>query len=214
MKEVITVKEVSKSYKNQKVLDNITVSFEQGQIHGIIGRNGSGKTVLIKTICGFVHPDNGLVTVEDKVIGKDMDFPQSIGVIIEAPGFLPTLSAFKNLKYLASLKSKIGDSEIKNAISLVGLKPEEKKAVGKYSLGMKQRLGIAQAIMENPNILILDEPMNGLDKQGASEIRDLLLSFKNQGKTIIIVSHNAEDIKMLCDTVYEMDQGSLSKLQF
>lgn len=212
MEKVIIVEDVTKTYKNKKVLNNVSVSFEKGKIHGIIGRNGSGKTVLIKTICGLVRPDKGKVVVNNKVIGKDADFPENVGVIIEAPGFLPSLSAFKNLDYLASLRGVIGREEIRNAISLVGLDPDDKKHVGKYSLGMKQRLGLAQAIMENPEILVLDEPMNGLDKDGVSEMRDLLLRFKEEGKTILIVSHSAEDIQMLCDTVHEMDKGELSAI--
>ena len=209
MENIICVENVNKSYKGNQVLQNINISFETGKIHGIIGRNGSGKTVLIKTICGFVHPDTGRVLVGGKIIGKDIDFPKNIGAIIEAPGFLPNASASKNLEYLASLRRVIGKEEIRKAIEIVGLNPDDKKHVGKYSLGMKQRLGLAQAIMENPDILILDEPMNGLDKEGVSEIRKLLLDFKSKGKTIIIVSHNSEDINMLCDTVHEMDKGRL-----
>lgn len=210
MDDIIRVEGVSKDFKGACVLNNVSVSFEQGKIHGIIGRNGSGKTVLIKTICGFIRPDQGSVIVAGKVIGKEIDFPQNIGAIIEAPGFLPTVSAYKNLEYLASLRGIIGKEEIRKAIALVGLDPDDKKHVGKYSLGMKQRLGLAQAIMENPDILILDEPMNGLDNTGVSEMRELLLQFRADGKTIIIVSHNSEDISMLCDTVHEMDRGFLS----
>lgn len=211
MENVIVVEEVSKSYKGISVLDHVNISFEKGKIHGIIGRNGSGKTVFIKVICGLVRPDEGHVSVNGKEIGKDADFPESIGVIIEAPGFLPNLSAYRNLDYLASLKGVIGKEEIRNAMSLVGLDPDDRKHVGKFSLGMKQRLGIAQAIMENPDILILDEPMNALDKSGVAEIRELLLRLKAEGKTILIVSHNAEDIRMLCDTVHEMDGGKLTR---
>ncbi len=211
MDEIIRVEGISKNFKGVCVLNNVSVTFEQGKIHGIIGRNGSGKTILIKTICGFIHPDQGRVIVADKVIGKDTDFPHNIGAIIEAPGFLATVSAYKNLEYLASLRGIIGKDEIRKAILLVGLNPDDKKHVGKYSLGMKQRLGLAQAIMENPDILISDEPMNGLDNAGVSEMRELLLRFREDGKTIIIVSHNSEDISMLCDTVYEMDQGVLTK---
>ena len=210
MENVIMVEDISKSFKGVNVLKHVNISFEKGKIHGIIGRNGSGKTVLIKTICGLVQPDEGRVLVDGKQIGKDVDFPENIGVIIEAPGFLPTLSAYKNLEYLASLKGVIGKKEIRNAITTVGLDPDDKKHVGKYSLGMKQRLGIAQAIMENPDILILDEPMNALDKKGVEDIRELLLRLKEEGKTILIVSHNSEDIRMLCDTVHEMDGGILS----
>lgn len=211
MENAIMVEDISKSFKGASVLKHVNISFEKGKIHGIIGRNGSGKTVLIKTICGLVQPDEGRVLVDGKQIGKDVDFPESIGVIIEAPGFLPTLSAYKNLEYLASLRGMIGKEEIRSAITTVGLDPDDKKHVGKYSLGMKQRLGIAQAIMENPDILILDEPMNALDKSGVEEIRELLLRLKEEGKTILIVSHNSEDIHMLCDTVHEMDGGILSE---
>jgi len=210
MEPIIKVEHVSKSFKGSQVLNDINLSFEKGNIHGIIGRNGSGKTVLIKAICGFIRPDSGAITVDGKLIGTDVDFPQNVGAIIEAPGFLPSISAFKNLDYLASLRGVIRKEDIRSAMLIVGLNPDEKKHVGKYSLGMKQRLGLAQAIMENPSILILDEPMNGLDKHGVSEMRTLLLRFKAEGKTILLISHSSEDIGMLCDTVHEMDNGFIS----
>lgn len=212
MEQMIIAEGVTKSYKGVRVLNNVCVSFERGKIHGIIGRNGSGKTMLIKAICGLVELDKGRIIVNNKVIGKDVDFPENTGVIIEAPGFLPSLTAYNNLAYLASLKNIIGKEEICRAMALVGLDPKEKKHVGKYSLGMKQRLGLAQAIMENPDILILDEPMNGLDKKGVSEVRDLLLKLKSEKKTILLVSHNADDISILCENVYEMDAGEIIKL--
>jgi len=165
--------------------------------------------MLLKVICGLVLPDAGEVVVDGKKIGKDVDFPQNVGAIIEAPGFLPFETGYNNLTYLASLRGKIGKKEIYKAMETVGLNPMDKKRVGKYSLGMKQRLGLAQAIMENPDILILDEPMNGLDKHGVDDMRDMLLNFKEQSKTILLVSHNAEDINMLCDTVHEMDSGKI-----
>lgn len=210
MESIIDIQDVTKSFKGATVLHQINVSLEKGKIHGIVGRNGSGKTVLIKTICGLIHPDEGKVIVDRKVIGKDVDFPQNIGAIIEAPGFLPTASAYRNLSYLASRRGRIGKDEIRTAISFVGLDPDDKKAVGKYSLGMKQRLGLAQAIMEDPDILLLDEPMNGLDNSGVSEMRNYLLQLRKQGKTILLVSHSLEDINTLCDTVHEMDHGILS----
>ena len=209
MNNVIVVSGISKSFQGKQVLQNVSISFEAGKIHGIIGRNGSGKTVLIKTICGLIRPDSGFVLVNGKRVGKDIDFPQNIGVIIEAPGFLPYQSGYKNLCYLASLRNTIGKEDIRNAIKAVGLDPDDSKFVGKYSMGMKQRLGLAQAIMEKPEILILDEPMNGLDNAGVMEIRKILLTLKQNGTTIIIVSHNTEDINMLCDTVHEMDKGVL-----
>lgn len=209
IKGVITVENAVKRYGRQTVLQNVSVSFTKGKIHGIIGRNGSGKTVLFKCICGFITLDGGKIIVNGKEIGKDVDMPSNLGVIIESPGFLPNYNAFRNLKFLAMLKKKITDAEIKDSIRKVGLDPESKKWVGKYSMGMRQRLGIAQAIMEKPDILILDEPFNGLDKHGVEEMRTLLLELKEQGKTILLASHNSEDIRLLCDYVYEMDAGVL-----
>lgn len=145
----------------------------------------------------------------DKRIGKDVDFPDNIGFIIETPGFLPHESGLSNLKHLASIQRKIGLQEIRESMELVGLDPDLKKAVGKYSMGMRQRLGIAQAIMEKPKLLILDEPMNGLDNQGVEHIRSVLLSLKEQGVTIVLASHFKEDISYLCDEVYQMDAGNL-----
>lgn len=213
MENVITVKNATKQFKEAVVLNNITVSFEKGKVHGLIGRNGSGKTMLMKCICGIVPLTSGEITVSDKVIGKDTDIPKNVGVIIETPGFLPGYSGYSNLKFLAAINGKIGKEEIRNAIKCVGLNPDDKKKVGKYSLGMRQRLGLAQAIMEDPELLILDEPMNGLDKDGVKDMRQYLLELKAQGKTILIASHSAEDIGVLCDTVYEMDKGVMSKVR-
>ena len=187
--------------------------FEKGKIYGLVGRNGSGKTVLLKSICGFLPLTSGTIKVEGKVIGKDIEVPENIGIIIEEPGFLPQYSAKKNLKLLALLRNQISDAEIEGTLEKVGLDPKSKKKVGKFSMGMRQRLGIAQAIMENPRILILDEPTNGLDEVGVKEIRKLLLDLKNEERTIIIASHNAEDISTLCDQVYEMDGGVIRERQ-
>lgn len=170
------------------ILTTINYHFEKGKIHGLIGRNGSGKTMLMKCICGFVLPTFGTVTVAGKQIGKECDFPESVGIIIETPGFIPYYSGYKNLKLLADLKQKIGKREIYSTMKKVGLEPELKRHVRKYSLGMRQRLGLAQAIMEDPDLLILDEPMNGLDKEGVADMRNYLLDLKGQGKTIIIAS--------------------------
>lgn len=197
----------------EHILHNITVSFEEGKIHGLIGRNGSGKTMLMKCICGFVRYTNGRISVAGDIIGKDVDFPKSIGIIIETPGFIPYYSGYKNLKLLAGLKNQISKTDIENTIRTVGLDPSLKKSVRKYSLGMRQRLGMAQAIMEHPDLLILDEPMNGLDKDGVSDMRKLLMELKKEGKTILLASHSAEDIDILCDTVHEMDKGYLTRLK-
>ena len=209
METCIEVQNVVKRFRDQVVLKNVSISFEKGKIHGIVGRNGSGKTVLFKWICGLMHPEEGVILVNGKRVGRDVDMPEDIGAIIEPPGFLPNYSGYKNLRFLANIRRKIGKEEILNVLKTVGLDPESRKHVGKYSLGMRQRLGIAQAIMEDPEILILDEPMNGLDNAGVQDIRALLLELKAQGKTILLASHNHEDIAALCDTVHEMDGGVL-----
>jgi len=209
--ETITINEVSKSFKDSLVLDNITVSFESGKIHGLVGRNGAGKTVLMKLICGLAAPSKGEIRVCGKELSKGAGAPDNIGAIIEVPGFLPELTGFANLKYLAALRNIIGGGKISAAITAAGLDPKDKKRVGKYSLGMRQRLGIAQAIMEDPEILLLDEPMNGLDNQGVKDMKKLLMELRGQGKTIILASHHMEDITELCDVVYRMDAGKLKQ---
>ena len=209
----IEVENLTQKFREAVVLDNVNVTFESGKVHGLIGRNGSGKTMLMKCICGIVPYTSGEIRVNGRVIGRDIDIPENVGVIIETPGFLPNYSALENLRFLAKINNRITKEDIEYAISSVGLNPDDKKHVGKYSLGMRQRLGLAQAIMENPDILILDEPMNGLDKEGVADMRKYLLNLKGQGKTILIASHSAEDIDVLCDTVYEMDKGKLEKIR-
>ena len=205
----IKVEGVTKSFKKATVLEDITIDFERGKIHGLVGRNGSGKTMLLKCICGFVIPTSGSIMVNGKIIGKDIDIPDNVGLIIETPGFLPNYDGFHNLKFLAMIRNKITDEKIKETMKRVGLGDVGKKHVGKYSLGMRQRLGIAQAIMEEPDILILDEPMNGLDNKGVEEMRKLFLSLKEEGKTILLASHSKEDINLLCDKVYGLDHGKI-----
>lgn len=207
----IKVEGAIKIYGEQTVLNSVSLEMKSGVIYGFVGQNGSGKTVLFKCICGFTKLTKGKITVLGKVIGEDIDMAENVGVIIENPGFLANYNAFKNLKFLAALKGKITDDQIRDTIRLVGLNPDSKKKVGKFSLGMRQRLGIAQAIMENPEILILDEPFNGMDKNGTKEIRELLLRMKEEGKTILLASHSADDIEILCDEVYEMEMGVCSK---
>ena len=206
----ISVQNVSKFFGQERVLKSVSRDFEKGKIHGIVGNNGSGKTVLMKCICGFLIPTEGTVTVNGRRVGRDVDFPPDLGIIIETPGFLPNITGVKNLEILASLNKKIGLEEIAAAIRRVGLDPLMKKPVGKYSLGMRQRLGIAQAIMEDPSLLILDEPLNGLDKHGVAEMRKLIKGLKGEGKTILLASHNQGDIDELCDTVCEMDAGVMT----
>lgn len=213
MKAAISVRNLSKYFGQDRVLKCVTRDFESGKIHGIVGNNGSGKTVLMKCICGFLLPTEGTVIVNGRRVGKDVDFPPDLGVIIETPGFLPGVTGVKNLEILASLNKKIGLSEIADAIRRVGLDPHMKKPVGKYSLGMRQRLGIAQAIMEDPKLLILDEPLNGLDKHGVAEMRKLIKGLSAEGKTILLASHNQGDIDELCDTVCEMDAGVMTAIR-
>ena len=211
--DIINVNDVCLTLGKTEILKHINVSFEEGKIHGLIGRNGSGKTMLMKCICGFLIPTEGEVIVNGKRVGKDVDFPPGLGLIIETPGFLPNITGVKNLEILASLNKKIGLEQIAAAIRRVGLDPLMKKPVGKYSLGMRQRLGIAQAIMEDPALLILDEPLNGLDKHGVREMRQLIKGLKEQGKTILLASHNQGDIDELCDTVCEMDAGVMTMIR-
>jgi len=179
---MIIIENATKKFGTQTVLNNVSLTLEDGKIYGFVGQNGCGKTVLFKSICGFIYLDRGTITVDGKVIGKDIDIIKDAGIIIESPGFLPNYSAFKNLKFLTMIKDNIGDEQIKSTLISVGLDSESKKVVGKFSLGMRQRLGIAQAIMENPHILILDEPMNGLDKRGVEDIRKILMDLKKKGK--------------------------------
>lgn len=210
MDYVVKVRNVTKTFKEATVLKDVTVSFERGKIYGIIGRNGSGKTVLFKCICGLIPVTQGEITVLGQSIGDGLKVPKGVGAIIETPGFLPNVSGYRNLYYLASLSGKPDRQRIREVINMVGLDPDSRKHVGHYSMGMRQRLGLAQAIMENPEVLILDEPMNGLDNETVESIRAFLLGQKEQGKTIILASHSKEDISQLCDVVYQMDAGVLS----
>ena len=212
MNSVVEIKHVTKRYGKIEVLKDVSLTCKAGKIYGLIGRNGSGKTVLLKSICGFVLPTSGEVRVQGQQIGKDVDFPTDIGFIIESPGFLARESGLQNLMHLASIRGKASVEDVRQSMYTVGLDPNLRKPVGKYSMGMRQRLGIAQAIMEKPDLLILDEPMNGLDNQGVEHIRSVLLSLKEQGVTIVLASHFKEDISYLCDEVYEMDAGILTRM--
>ncbi|ADY55181.1 ABC transporter related protein [Syntrophobotulus glycolicus DSM 8271] len=208
--KVVEISNLTKDIKGTKVLNNVSLGLESGKAYGIVGRNGSGKSMLFKAVCGLINITEGEIKVFDKPI-KNGSFPDSTGIIIENPGFLLQYSAFKNLKILASINNTISDEKINETIALVGLDPNNKKPVRKYSLGMKQRLGIAQALMEEPKLLILDEPMNGLDSEGVKKIRELLLELKSKSVTILLASHNSEDINEICDYVYSMENGVLSK---
>lgn len=206
---MIEIKHLSKIIDKNIILDDINMKLDYGKVYGLVGRNGCGKTMLMRHILGFVYSTKGSITIDGKVLGKDIDMTENVGAIIENPGFIPEYPGFKNLKILAAIKGKIKNDGIREAMKLTGLDPDDKKHVGKYSLGMKQRLGIAQAVMENPDILLLDEPMNGLDNEGVQEIRKLLLKRKEMGNLIVIASHNEEDIRVLCDEIFYFDKGKI-----
>lgn len=206
----LAINQLSLTLNKKSLLKNINLVVEKGTICGIVGRNGSGKSLLFKVIAGLIASSEGSVQVQGKTI-KNGAIPENFGMLLDKPGFLPQYSGLKNLKLLASIKHLIDEGEIKEAIEKVGLALDDTTPVKKYSLGMKQRLGIAQAIMEKPTFIILDEPMNGLDEEGVTEIRQLLLELRAKGATILISSHNNEDINILCDDVYKMDKGDLQK---
>ena len=207
MSDYIQLTNISKTFGKQTVLQPLTMGFEEGMIHGIIGRNGSGKTVLMKMILGILQPTTGTVIVGDKRIGKDVDFPESAGAIIETIEFIPYMSAYQNLADIAAMRGNLSKTKIKEVLEMVGLGNVGRKHVSKFSMGMRQRLAIAQAVMESPKLLILDEPMNGMDEKGVEEMRRLILARKAAGTTIILSSHNIEDIRILCDQVYRIDAG-------
>lgn len=211
MEEMITVKEIDKYFGKKQILDKISFSMGKGQIYGFVGYNGSGKTVLFKCICGFLRVDSGEIWIRDKKMGREIDLLNNAGIIIETPSFLGAKSGYENLDSLYRIRNKKDKKYLQKVLEKVGLDPDSGKKVRDYSMGMKQRLAIAQAIMENPEILILDESMNGLDKQGVEDMRSLFIEEKEKGTTILLASHNKEDINILCDEVYEMDHGRLSK---
>ena len=207
MSDYIQLNNISKILGKPTVLQPLTMGFEEGMIHGIIGRNGSGKTVLMKIILGILQPTTGTVIVGGKQIGKDRDFPESVGAIIETIEFIPYMSAYQNLVDIAAMRGNLSKVQIKEVLEMVGLGNVGRKHVSKFSMGMRQRLAIAQAVMESPKLLILDEPMNGMDEKGVEEMRRLILARKAAGTTIILSSHNIEDIRILCDQVYRIDAG-------
>ena len=206
---MIYINNLSLKIQKDRILSDINLHIERGKITGLVGRNGCGKTMLMKCITGFVKPTQGEVIFDGQRVGEEIDFPKNVGIIIETPAFIPYYSGYKNLLDLASLQKKIGKTEVEGVLKQVGLYESRNKLVRKYSLGMRQRLGIAQALMENPETLILDEPMNGLDNECVALVREILVKLKKQGKTILLVSHNAEDIRVLCDVIYEMDKGRI-----
>ena len=207
----IEVKNLNRKIDNQNVLSNINLEVNSGKIYGIIGRNGSGKSILLKTICGFIKPTNGQVLVDGVEIYKKNIFPSNTAALLDIPSYIPDLTGYENLELLASINKKIGKEEIIQTLEKVNLYEEKDKKFKKYSLGMKQKLGIAQVLMENPEIMIFDEPFNGLDEESTTKIRKILISEKENGKLIIIATHIKKDIDNLCDEVFEINNGILKK---
>ena len=211
--EMIRVENASKSFRGHAVLKNVSLTCESGKIYGIVGYNGSGKTVLFKSICGLYRLDEGEIWIGGRKMKRDMDMLTEAGILIEEPAFLRNYSVYKNLDFLYRIRNRKNREHLQEVMRKTGLDPLSGKRVGNYSLGMRQRLAIAQAVMEDPPILILDEPFNGLDRRGVSEMRDFFAELRQQGKTILMASHNKDDIDLLCDRVYEMDAGALTALR-
>lgn len=209
--DIIRAENLSKTFSGRSVLDKVSFSCKEGEIIGFVGYNGCGKSVLFKCICGFLKPDSGEIHIS--LPDGKKNICGNTGIIIEEPAFLRNKSGMKNLEFLYGIRNKSNRKYLEEVMRKVGLEPNNRKSVGHYSLGMRQRLAIAQAIMENPPILILDEPMNGLDKRGVEEMRSLFLKLKEEGKAILMASHNKEDISVLCDRVYEIDDGKLNEIE-
>ncbi len=209
MSTTIRVEHYCKTIKKVTILDDVTITFESGKVYGLKGKNGSGKTMLMRAISGLILPTSGAVYINDQQLGKEISFPPSIGMLLENPAFVNNYTGFKNLKVLASIQNRIDDDKIRKAIEKVGLDPDDKRTFKKYSLGMKQRLGIAAAIMEEPDIVILDEPINALDEAGAMLIRDILSELKQKGSLIIIACHDTEELEFLSDEIYEIYEGKI-----
>lgn len=204
----IELTNVSKTIKGTVVLDNINLRMESGKVYGLKGKNGSGKTMLMRAVCGLISTD-GTVNINGEILGKDISFPRSIGVLIENPSFIGNYTGFKNLKVLASIQNRINDEDIKNSLIKVQLDPDDKRTYRKYSLGMKQKLGIAAAFMEKPDIIILDEPINALDEAGAKQVHKILEEQKSRGAIIIIACHDREELEMLSDEIIEISEGKI-----
>lgn len=205
----IKITDVNKTIKKAPILRDINLEFTGGKVYGLRGKNGSGKTMLMRAICGLITPDSGIIDINGKILGKDISFPESIGVLIENPAFIGNYTGFKNLKVLASIQNRIGDEQIRKALEDIGLDPDDKRTYRKYSLGMKQKLGIAAAVMENPDIIILDEPINALDDVSVEKVHDILEEQKKRGAVIIIACHDKEELDQLSDEIIEISDGKL-----
>ena len=210
---VLEIKDYTKVIKHNTILDNVNLNLVGGNIYGLRGVNGSGKTMLIRAICGLIYPSAGEVSINGEILGKDISFPRSIGVLIEAPAFLPNYTGYKNLKLLADIKGKATDERIGEVLELVGLNKDDKRTYRKFSLGMKQKLGIAAAIMEEPDIVILDEPFNALDAETAENVKELIIKEKQRGALVILACHDAAALVDLSDTVITIENGRIKNVE-
>lgn len=200
---------VEKTMNGIQVLDHISYEFVDGKIYGVVGKNGSGKTMLLRMISGLIKPTNGAIFVDEKQLWKDMDFPPELGILIEKPQFIDFLTGYENLKLIADIKGIVAKQEISDYMRLFSLEPNSKKMIKKYSLGMKQKIGIIQAIMEKPKLLILDEPFNALDAESVGVLREMIVELKKRGTIIVLTSHHKEDIFDLCDEILHIESGKL-----
>ena len=207
----IEIKNYTKILSNATVLNNISIKMDRGKVYGFQGYNGSGKTMLMRAICGLISPTKGEVIIDGKPLGKNKSFPESIGILIENPGFLPYYSGFENLKIIAQIKKHISDETIRKTMSKLGLDPYDRKKFGKYSLGMKQKLGIAAAIMEEPEIVILDEPFNALDEKSATIVGNEILNLREKGKLVILACHDSKELEYLCDEIFVIEEGKIKE---
>lgn len=205
----IEIKNLSKDFKKVNILNSINLTLESGTIYGLIGRNGTGKSVFLKTLCGFYYPSSGEILFDGKNYSANNLYPDNLRALIEKPSFMPNLTGYENLELLASIQNKIGKSEIEETLKKVNLFEEKDKKYSKYSLGMKQKLGIAQVLMENPEIIILDEPFNAIEEETVNKIKNILLEEKSKGKLIILSSHIKDDINSLADIILTMNNGTI-----
>lgn len=207
----IEFKNVTKKFKDIIILNNINLTFESGNIYGLFGRNGSGKSVFLKLLCGFYTPSEGEILYNGENLNKKLEFPPNTRALIEKPNFFPDLTGFENLKFLAEIQNKITDKEINDILEFLGLEKDKNKKYSKYSLGMKQKLGIAQVLMENPDVIVLDEPFNGVENVTVLKIIDYLKSEAKKGKLIFISTHIMEDLEKLTDKIYYFDNGAINE---
>lgn len=206
----ITVEGLGKKIKGTVILHDVNMTLEPGRIYGLRGRNGCGKTMIMRSLCGLLIPDKGMVTIDGEVLHRDIKFPRSVGVLIENPSFLPQYTGYRNLRMLARLTGGISDSDIRTALMRTGLDPDDFRTYRKYSLGMKQKLGIANAIMGEPDVIILDEPINALDEQTVENIKTELLKLRDAGKVIVIACHDRDELEFLSDIIYEIKDGTVA----